>query len=95
MNDTSRWLTTYDAMQFARELGKMVSTESIRRACEAGAIPLAERHAISSDRELWLIPRRTLRIWVAEGMPSHHRNQAELIRSGERLIPGRLSGTRE
>lgn len=90
MNDGRRWLTTYEAMLFVRGLGKKVSTASIRRACEAGAIPFVERHAIGNERDLWLIPQRTLGYWVAEGLPGRHHYQVELIRSGKRQIPERL-----
>lgn len=90
MNDDSRWLTTYEAMTFVRGQGKKVSTASIRRACEAGAIPYVERHAIGDDRHLWLIPRRGLMDWVTEGMPGRHHYQVELIRVGKMPIPERL-----
>ncbi|MHB9144509.1 MAG: YgiT-type zinc finger protein [Symbiobacteriia bacterium] len=90
MVDGSRWLTTYEAMKFVRGQGNKVSTASIRRACEAGAIPFAERHAIGDDRGLWLIPRRGLSDWVTEGMPGRHHYQVELIRTGKRQIPARL-----
>gem|GEM_PF-5130383 len=93
MNGSSGWLTTYEAMKFVRGQGKKVSTASIRRACEAGAIPFVERHAIGDDRGMWLIPRRGLMDWVTEGMPGRHHYQVELIRVGKRQIPERLRET--
>lgn len=86
----SQWLTTYEATLLVRGEGKAVSTASIRRACEAGAIPLAERHAIGNNRDLWLIPQGALIAWMAEGMPGRHHYEVALIRSGKRQIPERL-----
>jgi len=93
IDESSRWLTTYEAMLFVRGQGKRVSTASIRRACETGVIPLVERHAIGTNRDLWLIPRQPLIDWVTEGMPGRHHYQVELIRSGKQQIPERLRKT--
>jgi len=90
VDDGSRWLTTYEAMQFVRSQGKRLSTASIRRACITGAIPLAERHAIGNNRDLWLIGRQPLIDWMAEGMPGRHHYQAKLILAGVQEIPERL-----
>lgn len=95
IDDSSRWFTTYEAMLFVRDQGKRVSTASVRRACEIGAIPLVERHAIGNNRDLWLIARQALIDWVREGMPGRHHYQVELIRSGKQQIPERLRKTSE
>lgn len=82
-------------MLFARSRGKKLSTASIRRACETGAIPRAERHSIGSSRELWLIARQPLIDWITEGMPGRHHYQAVLIRTGQQQLPERLRKTAE